>query len=181
MFEPEALAGYLVTVVLTIIDVLVAYVILKRFLFKPAIRFIRKREATVRGQLEAARQREEEAELRFREAAKTVDEAKRDASTIVSDARLSAQNKADAIMSQAKEEASGVISKGNAECDRMRVTLLEGMRGEVADLSVRIASRVIQQYMDESRQREMVEGLIDDELRGKGESEITDAGAAGVH
>ncbi len=167
LFTPEAIAGYLVTIVFTIIDVLVAYLILKHFLFRPALKFMRKREAGIREQLEDAARREAEAEIQYQESAKQIEEAKRDASQIVSDARLAAQNKTDAILAQAKDEASGIISKSNVECDRMRTTLLEGMRSEVADLSVRIASRVIRQYMDEGRQRELVEGLLDDEIHGK--------------
>lgn len=168
MFTPEALAGYVVTAVLTILDVLVAYLILKRFLFKPAIGFMRKREEAVRTQLAAAKQREEEAEVQLHAAAQTVETAKRDASALVSDARQAAQNKADSILAQAKEEAAEIVAKGNVENDRMRVSLLEGMRSEVADLSVRIASRVIRQYMDENRQREHVEDLIDEEMRSRG-------------
>ncbi|MBP7401619.1 MAG: F0F1 ATP synthase subunit B [Clostridia bacterium] len=180
MFEPEAIAGYLVTVVLTIIDVLVAYVILKHFLFKPALKFMRKREATIREQLEDASRRQEEAELQFQESARSIEEAKRDASVIVSDARQAAQNKSDSILSAAKDEAAAIVAKGNLESDRMRTTLLEGMRGEVADLSVRIASRVIQQYMDESRQRELVEVLLDEEI-GTGPKDHSAAGQAGVN
>ncbi len=168
MFTPEALANYLVTAVLTLINVLVGYLILRRFLFKPVIGFMRKREAAVHEQLTAAQQREEDAAVRLQEAERATETAKRDASALVSDARLAAQSKADAVLSQAKEEAAEILAKGNAENDRMRVSLLEGMRGEVADLSVRIASRVIGQYMDESRQREHVEDLIDEEMRSRG-------------
>lgn len=181
MFTPEALAGYLVTAVLTIIDVLVAYVILKHFLFKPALKFMRRREATVREDLADAERLEAEAAIHVQEANQMIEEAKRSASGIVSDARQAAQNKSDAILAEAKDEASGIIAKSNIECDRMRTTLLEGMRSEVADLSVRIASRVIQQYMDDGRQREMVEGLIDDEIHGGSNSSAPAAGQAGVN
>ena len=181
MFTPEALAGYLVTAVLTMIDVLVAYLILKHFLFKPALKFMRKREAAIREELEDAERLEAEAAIHVQEANQLIEEAKRNASGIVSDARLAAQNKSDVILSQAKDEASGIIAKSNTECDRMRSTLLEGMRGEVADLSVRIASRVIQQYMDEGRQREMVEGLLDEEIHAGSAASAPTTGQAGVN
>ena len=180
MFTPEALAGYLVTGVLTIVNLLVAYFILKRFLFKPALKFMRKREATIRAELEDAARRSAEADAQLQIAAKQIEDARRDASSIISDARLAGQNKSDAILAQAKDEASAIIAKGNTENARMRTTLLEGMRSEVADLSVRIASRVIQQYMDEGHQREMVEGLIDDELKGGPSIAVPSAGQAGV-
>lgn len=178
MFTPEALAGYLVTGVLTIVNLLVAYFILKRFLFKPALKFMRKREATIRAELEDAARRSAEADAQLQIAAKQIEDARRDASSILSDARLAGQNKSDAILAQAKDEASAIIAKGNTENARMRTTLLEGMRSEVADLSVRIASRVIQQYMDEGRQREMVEGLINDELQGGASNAVPPAGQA---
>ena len=75
MFTPEALAGYLVTVVLTVIDVLVAYLILKHFLFKPALKFMRKREATIREELADAERQEAEAAVHVQEATQKIGRA----------------------------------------------------------------------------------------------------------
>jgi flagellar biosynthesis/type III secretory pathway protein FliH len=46
----------------------------------------------------------------------------------------------------------------------MRVTMLNGIRDEVADLAVAIASKVIGKVMDEKRQRDLVEQFIDAEM-----------------
>ena len=44
LISPENLAGYLVTAFFTIINLLVTYFIIKKFLFKPAIKFMKKRK-----------------------------------------------------------------------------------------------------------------------------------------
>jgi len=49
--------------------------------------------------------------------------------------------------------------------------MLNGIRDEVADLAVAIASKVIGKVMDEKRQRDLVEQFIDAEMATRQASE----------
>jgi F-type H+-transporting ATPase subunit b len=66
-----------------------------------------------------------------------------------------------------------LLTRADAEIVRMRVTMLNEVRDEVADLSVAIASKVIGQVMDEKRQREMVERLIDEQMQAAPKTSAT--------
>lgn len=165
MFEPEAVAGYAVTAIFTIVNLLITYLVLKRFLFKPILKVLRKRKTEVESELNQAEQRLSDADARLVKANERLDHSAHEAAAIVTNARTQADAQSETILSEAKQEAANLLTRADAEVARMRVTMLNEVRDEVADLSVAIASKVIGQVMDEKRQREMVDRLIDEQMQ----------------
>jgi len=173
MFEPEAVAGYAVTAIFTVINLLITYFILKRFLFKPILNILRKRKSEVEGELSLAEQKLNDADTRLHKASERMDASVHEAASIVANARSQAEVQSEAIVTEAKQEAATLLTRADAEIARMRVTMLNEVRDEVADLSVAIASKVIGQVMDEKRQREMVERLIDEQMQSAPKTSAT--------
>ncbi len=167
MFTAEAMAGYAATAVLTIINLLVTYFVLKRFLFKPILNILRKRKEEVESELASAEGKLTDAEAKLSEANSRLENSSHEAATLLSTARSQAETQRDAILLDAKQESAGMLTRAEAEISRMRVTLLNDVRDEVADLSVSIASKVIGQVMDERRQHELVEKFLDEQIQTK--------------
>lgn len=167
IISPDDLAKYIVTAVFTIINLLVTYFILKKFLFKPTIKFIRARQAKIEEDLKKAKDMRQAAESKFSEATDRIESSIREASAIVNDARTQAESQSDAMISAAKKEVSEIVSRADSDIERMRTAMMEQMRDEVADLAVTIASKVISQSIDENKQRELVDQFIGEEMKGK--------------
>lgn len=164
MFTPEAVAGYTDTAIFTIINLLVTYFVLKRFLFKPILKVLRTRREGIEKQLQDALEKQEDADRQLAEASRRVHLSTREASEIVTAAKSHAEIQSESILSEARHEATSMVSRADGEISRMRVTMLNEVRDEVADLSVAIASKVIGQVLDEHRQRELVEQFLDEKL-----------------
>lgn len=167
LIPPEDLAKYIVTALFTIVNLLVTYLVLKKFLFTPAINFIHKRQATIENDLKTAKETNRAADVKLTEATARIETSVREASAIVNDAKKQAELQSDAMISDAKREASAIIARADTDIDRLRTTMMEGMRDDVADLAVSIASRVIKQTIDEKKQRELVDQFIGEEMKGK--------------
>ena len=167
LIPPEDVAKYIVTAVFTIINLLVTYFILKKFLFKPAINFIRKRQAAIEADLKNAKETKQAANVKFAEASARIESSMREASSIVNDAKTQAEVQSDAMISAAKKEVSDIVARADTDIERMRTAMMEQMRDEVADLAVSIASKVIKQTIDETKQRELVDQFIGEEMKGK--------------
>lgn len=167
MFSPEAMAGYASTAVLTIINLCVTFFVLKRFLFKPILKVLRKRRTEVETELSEAAAKLETAEVKLADATSRLDNSNHEAATIIATARTQAEVQRDTIIANAKTATAGMLTRADAEIGRMRATMLNDVRDEVADLSVAIATRVIGKVMDESRQHELVNQLIDEEIKTK--------------
>jgi F-type H+-transporting ATPase subunit b len=162
---------YIVTGIFTIINLLVTYFVLKRFLFKPVMAYMKKRQTNIENDLREAQARIDEAEMRTMEAAEKVDAAVREASGIVGDSKAQAEIQRDAILVAARQEAADLIKRSEGDIARMRNAMLDDMKTEVADLAVAIATKVIGQSVDKSRQQELVERLVEDDMKGRVKSD----------
>jgi len=128
MFEPEAVAGYAVTAIFTVINLLITYFILKRFLFKPILNILRKRKSEVEGELSLAEQKLNDADTRLHKASERMDASVHEAASIVANARSQAEVQSEAIVTEAKQEAATLLTRADAEIARMRVTMLNEVR-----------------------------------------------------
>jgi F-type H+-transporting ATPase subunit b len=164
MFTPEAMAGYAVTAVLTIVNLLVTYYVLKRFLFKPILKVLRKRKLEVETELAQAEEKLTDAEAKLASAAERLDNSSHEAAGILMNARSQAEIQGEGIVTEAKHNAASLLTHADAEIARMRLSMLNNVRDEVADLSVAIASKVVGQVMDERRQRELVDQFIKEQM-----------------
>ncbi len=161
---------YIVTGIFTIINLLVTYFVLKRFLFKPVMAYMKKRQTNIENDLRDAQAKIDEAEMRTMEATERIEGSIKEASGIVGDAKVQAETQRDAILASARQEAADLIKRSEGDINRMRNAMLEDMKTEVAELSVAIATKVIGQSVDKDRQKELVERLVSDELKGRVES-----------
>lgn len=167
MFTAEALAGYVVDAIITVINLFVSYIILKRFLFKPILNLLRKRKTAVEQDLSEADSRMAEARDKLAKADLRLDKSSQEAAEIIQTARSQAEVQSEAILSEAKRDAAGILSRADGEIDRMRVSMLNDIRDEVADLSVAIASKVIGKAMDDKRQHELVDQFLNAEMKSR--------------
>ncbi len=167
LVPPEELAKYLVTAFFTIINLLVTYWVIRRFLFKPAMKFMAKRQAAIESQINSAKETSLTAEAKLGEASAQIDKSVREASVIINDAKSQAETQSDALIAAAKKEASEILARADQDIDRMRASMMEQMRDEVADLAVSIASKVITKTINEDKQRELVDQFIGEEMKGK--------------
>jgi F-type H+-transporting ATPase subunit b len=180
MFTPEAMAGYASTAILTIVNLLVTYFILKRFLFKPILKILRKRKTDVETELAQAEVKLTQSEEKLADANLRLDNSAHEAAALLTSARSQAEIQSETILSDAKRDAAGMLTRADAEINRMRITMLNDVRDEVADLSVAIASKVIGQVMDERRQRELVDHFLDDQMqKSNKQAAVNQSGVSG--
>lgn len=172
MFAPEMMANYVSTAVFAIINLLVSYYILNRFLFKPIMAMLRKRQEEVTRVLADADERLREAEDKMATADLRLDQSSREAADLVSSARSQAEVQSESILQDARRESASRLTRADNEINRLRTAMLNNIRDEVADLSVTIASKVIGEAMDAKRQREMVDAFLKEEI-GKVQKETS--------
>lgn len=171
MFTPEALAGYVSLALLTLVNLFVSYFVLKRFLFKPMLKLLRKRRETVSQQLDEAKTSLSNAETRLEEANRRLDSSSHEAAEIIAGARKQAEQQAEQILDEARTEARNILNRAENEVGRKRIAMLNEVRDEVADLAVAIASKVIGNAMDEQQQRALVDRYVAAESRLGGSEE----------
>jgi len=107
---------------------------------------------------EAARKKAEElASKREAELAGSRSEAK----TIIENAKETAEKSKADILAEAKLEAGRLKEKANQEIAQNKAEALQSVKGEVADLTVSLAGKIISQNLDSHAHKELIDQYID--------------------
>src|SRR5659263_33804 len=165
LLTPDQFAGYAVTAVWTIINLLIAYAVLRHFVFKPIIKLLNKRREAVLNELEDAATKTASAKALLAEATKRIEDSKNEASTIMSDARVQAEKQARTIVNASHTEATTIVERASEDAKRMHNAMLDQMRDEVADLAIAIATKVVGSIIDDTHQKELSERIMDETIK----------------
>ena len=148
------------TIVFTIINLLVLYLFLKKFLFGRVNAVLEQREKLIQEQVEAAEAGKTQAQALQDQYEQKLSGAREEAEKIVSDAKVRAQKVYDNQMAQAQAEAKRVQAEAEARIATQRQEMLRGVRREVAQLAVLAASQVARKDLDRETDRAMVEEFL---------------------
>ena len=108
---------------------------------------------------EAARQKAEElASKREEELAGS----RKEAASIVENAKETAEKNKSHILSEATQEAVRLKEKAQQEIAHNKEEALNSIKGDVADLTVNLASKLLSQQLDAEGQRQLIDRYLDE-------------------
>ena len=148
------------TIIFAIINFAILVVGLKVFLYKPVCNMLDSRREEVINNLNSAEEAKLEAQKLKDEYAAQIQNARAEAQDIINQAaKIGEQTKAD-IVSEAREEASRLTAKAQAEIAREKTEALNEIRNEIADLAVLAASKVVGKTIDVADHQNMVNDFV---------------------
>ena len=148
------------TIICAIINFAILVVGLKVFLYKPVCNMLDSRREEVINNLNSAEEAKLEAQKLKDEYAAQIQNARAEAQDIINQAaKIGEQTKAD-IVTEAREEASRLTAKAQAEIAREKTEALNEIRNEIADLAVLAASKVVGKTIDVADHQNMVDNFV---------------------
>ena len=143
-----------------IANFLILLYLLNRFAFKPVLARLDERGAKISKGLEDA-----EAAARDREQAKAereaaVQEARKEAQAMIARANKIADDTRNEILGKAREEAEKVTQLAREEIRAEKEQAMAELRGQVADLALAAAGKLVRSQMDGQTQRRLVEEFL---------------------
>lgn len=148
------------TVIFAMINFAILVVGLKVFLYKPVCNMLDSRREEVINNLNSAEEAKLEAQKLKDEYAAQIQNARAEAQDIINQAaKIGEQTKAD-IVTEAREEASRLTAKAQAEIAREKTEALNEIRNEIADLAVLAASKVVGKTIDVADHQNMVDNFV---------------------
>jgi len=148
------------TFVFNLINFAILLYLLKRILFKPALAYLDRRREQIAAQMEAARvseekaaqlavQRQESLKATFEQNRRTVEEAKHRAEEIIAAAKT-----------DAKKEATRILTQARSQIGQERVLMEQELRRAYAEIAVLGASRVLDREVKLEDHRKLLDELI---------------------
>ena len=148
------------TIVFTIINLLVLYVILKKLLFGRINRVLQARGEQINQQFDQAERQQAQAEQLKAEYEKKLTQAQEEAEGIVSQAQMRGKREYQAIISQAQEDVRQLQNQAQAQNQADREEMIRATRREVAQLAVMAAAKVAQKSLDVESDRPVAEQFL---------------------
>lgn len=149
------------TVIAQIVNFLVLVWLLKRFLYKPIVDAMARREARIASRLDEAVAREEAAEREareFREKSEALEEARNEK---LEEARAAASEEQRRLLGEARAEVDEQRERWLEEVRRERAELGNALRREVAVASIDVARRALSDLADARLEERVVAAFLD--------------------
>ena len=145
----------------TILTFLVLVALLAKFAWRPLLRALEERQASIRASLEEARQAREDHKRVQADAERLLAEARVEAGQIIARTREDAGRFREELKQKAQADAATLVKNAERQIQLETTRAVEQLRREAVDLSVTIASKILQRNVSQADN----ERLIDDTLR----------------
>ncbi len=150
------------TMIMTWGNLLILFLLMKRFLFGPIKKIIDERQAEIEKNINDAESAKTDAEGLKAEYEERLKSAKKEADTILTTASKKALLKEEEIIKEANEKAAGILEKANLEIAMEKKAALESLKGEVSEIATSIAAKIIEKDIDEKDHEKLIEKFIDE-------------------
>lgn len=129
-------------------------------LLKPVRKFMNARTATVEAQLSSVTDAQQGLEVQKQQMQGDLAVARKTAAETVAKGVAQAQEQADKLLQNAHADADFILKQARSEADSMRKSAREEMTGEVAGLSVALASKLLQREVTQQDHDLLVEEFL---------------------
>lgn len=144
----------------TVVNLIVLFLLLKKFLWKPVTDLMESRQEEVKHNLDAAEAQRAQAEASREEYDARLSQAGREADHLVHQARERGNQEYQAILSAAQSDAKDLMTRTQAQLEADRASMLAGARKEVATLALLAAAQVTGRKLDSDDDRAMVDKFL---------------------
>lgn len=149
---PELVYGF--------ISFVIVFFVLRKFAFPQIDQLLEDRRAAIQGRMEEAEEELEDARATRRRYEEQLSEARDEADRIIEDARSTAESLRQDIVAKAESEAESIRERAQTEVANERDRALQELRAEVGQLSVELASRIVEKEIDADAHQHMVDEYI---------------------
>ena len=154
------------TLIFQILNLLLLMVLFKKYLFKPVIEILEKRQAEIEGHYQEAQQAETDAKAMKADYESKMAGARQEADRVIKTATESANAMSASIVEDARTQADQLKRRAQTEIDLERRRAFDEVKGELSGIALDIASQVIEREVNEKDH----EAFIDEFIKNVGEA-----------
>ena len=150
------------TALFTLANTVTLFLVLKKMLFKPVLQMIEDRQNEIDNMYREADESQRQAKALQTEYEEKFALASQEAERLVKDAVLRGQSREEEIVRQANAEADAIREKASADIAQEKKKAVAEAKGEISDLAMEIAQKMIGKSLDDKDQRRLVDRFIDE-------------------
>ena len=149
-------------IIWTIITFVLVLAILRKAAWKPLLGALAAREEKIRVSLEQAEEAQQQAQRLLDENKRQMAQAEEQSQKIIKSGRDMGERLKAELMEKANASSRQMIDQAKEEIRREKEAALVQLRGEVTDLVIAAAGKIIDANLDTPKQRQLVDSIIKD-------------------
>ena len=148
------------TIIVTLVTFLILLALLKKFAWGPLKDVMDKREHDINKDIDDAEQAKLNAQKLEEQNKQTLKETQDEVQKILEDSKVQARKQHEEIIHEANIRANGMIETAQNEINSEKERAIADINNQVSELSVLIASKVLQKEISDKDQKALVEKYI---------------------
>ncbi len=148
-------------ILITIVNLLILFLVIKKFLFKPVQRILDERKAQVDQIYADANEARQQADQDKKEYGEKMAKAQSEADALLESAAKKAEKSSEAILAGATDKANAMLQKAQADIALERKKAVNEIKNEISDISVSIAGKVIEREINAADHQAMIDEFIE--------------------
>ncbi len=147
---------------ISLINLVLLFLIVRKFLYKPVKKMLRTRQQTIDGEYTAAQQAKTLA-LEEKEAySQKLKQARNEADHMIKSAAETASLREKEILDKAKEQADRILRQAEADAVLERKKAEDGMKKEIAEISSLLTEKMLQREVTTEDHKRMIDSFLED-------------------
>jgi F-type H+-transporting ATPase subunit b len=148
-------------VLIALINLLLLFLIIKKFLYRPVKRTLKKRQEEIDSQYKQAQTANEEAQTAKQEWELQLESAQSQANDILEQATEQANVRSEKIVSDAKEKAIGIISRAETEAQLEKKKAQAQIKEQIVAVSTALTEKMLEREINAKDHSRLIDSAID--------------------
>ena len=148
-------------ILISLANLVILFLIVKRFLYKPVQKLFAKRQAELEHQYAAADAAEQQAREHKAAWEQKLQSADAEADAIIREATDTAKRRAEQILEEADKRAEDITRRAETDAELERRKATEGIKREIVDVSAAIAEKMLEREVSPEDHRAMIDSFLD--------------------
>ena len=149
-------------ILISLANLVILFLIVKKFLFKPVKKLFAQRQAELDHQYAAANAAEQQAQANKEAWEKKLQSANEEADSIIQDATDNAKYRAAQIVEDANAKAESIKQRAEAEAVLTQKRAEEGIKREIVEVSSALAEKMLEREINQEDHRALIGSFIDE-------------------
>ncbi|SDB32624.1 F0F1 ATP synthase subunit B [Eubacterium oxidoreducens] len=147
-------------IIWTIVNLIIFFLLIRIFLFKPIMKVIKEREELIQGQFDEAQKAQTQADALKMQYEDALHDAKEESAQIIESARVRAKAQSEEIVANAHEQADKMMKQTQADVERRKEQALSEVEGQIASLAVTAAMKIMTEATGEQTDEEIYQKYL---------------------
>lgn len=149
-----------VSLLMHLVNIVILYIVFRLFLYKPVAKFMKSRQERFAKEREELDAEKAEADAIRAQGDEILHKARSDAETQVAQIMAQADKDAKSIREEAQKQAGVIIENAKQEAQEEKRRQLEAMHDQVMELSVALASRILEREIKPEDHQKLMEEFL---------------------